>query len=286
MPISSGSQPATAKPRKIPNGLRPRRSASLPSITTTALLPSENWLALPAVTTPPGMAGRICATASRVVSGRMPSSLAMVTSRVPRAPVALSATPIRVVIGTISSLNLPAPCAAPAPRRCAQLAADSVFILSLFGYVVALGDLFGGLQHVPVQGGLVLVQPWIAAHMRIHLVLHARKALHAPGDDHHGALGHDPLRRERDRLQSRAAETVDAQARRGHGKSGAQRNRARNVAARRALTEGGAHDDVLDFGGLDAGALHRVPHRMRTESGAVSHVERTLPTLAKAGARR
>ncbi len=83
-------------------------------MTTTALLPSENWLALPAVITPPGMAGRIFATASSVVSGRMPSSLAMVTSRVPRVPLALSATPMTVVIGTISSLNLPAACAAAA----------------------------------------------------------------------------------------------------------------------------------------------------------------------------
>jgi len=44
----------------------------------------------------------------------MPSSAAMVTSRVPIEPLALSATPISVVIGTISSLNLPAACAAAA----------------------------------------------------------------------------------------------------------------------------------------------------------------------------
>jgi len=42
----------------------------------------------------------------------------------------------------------------------------------------------------------------------------------------------------------------------------------------------------LDFGRVDAGALHRVPHRMRAERGAISHVEGTFPTLAEAGTRR
>ena len=36
MPISSGSQPATAKPRKVPSGFRPFFSASFALITTQA----------------------------------------------------------------------------------------------------------------------------------------------------------------------------------------------------------------------------------------------------------
>jgi hypothetical protein len=114
MPISSGSQPATAKPRKMPSGLRPFCSATLAFITTEAEEPSENWLALPAVITPPGIAERILTTPSRVVSGRMPSSAAMVTCFVSNWPVVLSATPMVTVIGTISSLNLPAAAAAAA----------------------------------------------------------------------------------------------------------------------------------------------------------------------------
>ncbi len=114
IPISSGSQPATAKPRNTPSGCRPRAAATLPFITTAAEAPSENWLALPAVTTPPGMAVRILDTPSSVVSGRMPSSAERVTSRVPSWPVLASATPIVTVIGTISSLNLPAAAAAAA----------------------------------------------------------------------------------------------------------------------------------------------------------------------------
>ena len=116
MPISSGSHPATAKPRKMPIGFKPRLAASLSLMTAHAAAPSENWLALPAATTPPGNAGLICATPAYVVSGRMPSSIASVTSFVYTRDDSLSATPIVTVIGTISSLNFPAACAAAA--RC------------------------------------------------------------------------------------------------------------------------------------------------------------------------
>ena len=116
MPISSGSQPATAKPRKMPSGVRLRCSASFASITTQADAPSENWLALPAVITPPGTAERILDTPSSVVSGRMPSSSLTVTSFDSIAPVALSGTPAVTVIGTISALKRPAARAAAA--RC------------------------------------------------------------------------------------------------------------------------------------------------------------------------
>ena len=59
MPISSGSQPATAKPRKRPSGFRPFFAAYFSLTTAQAPAPSLNWLALPAVTTPPGTAVRM-----------------------------------------------------------------------------------------------------------------------------------------------------------------------------------------------------------------------------------
>src|SRR5438270_739640 len=108
IPISSGSQPATAKPRKIPSGRRPRFSASFASITMQAEAPSENWLALPAATRPPGMAGLIFAIASTVVSGRIPSSAERVTSHVERRPESVSATLISDAKGTSPSANFPA----------------------------------------------------------------------------------------------------------------------------------------------------------------------------------
>src|SRR3569832_1894286 len=113
MPISSGSHPATAKPRKRPRGFRLFFDANSSLTTTHAPAPSENWLALPAVITPPGSAGLLPLMPSYVVPSRRPSSLLAVTCFVIRPSVA-SATPAVTVIGAISSLNLPASCAAHA----------------------------------------------------------------------------------------------------------------------------------------------------------------------------
>ena len=67
MPISSGSQPATAKPRNTPSGSRLSFSAREALMTTQADAPSENWLALPAAITPPSTAG---STQGRLKSGK------------------------------------------------------------------------------------------------------------------------------------------------------------------------------------------------------------------------
>ena len=64
MPISAGSQPATANPRNTPSGLRFFFAAAVSLITTQTPAPSENWLALPALTTPPSSAGLIFETPS------------------------------------------------------------------------------------------------------------------------------------------------------------------------------------------------------------------------------
>ena len=82
MPISSGSQPATAKPRKAPSGCRPRRSATLASTTTQALEPSDSCEALPAVMKLPGpFTGSSLARPSNVVLARLQLSWVAMTSR-------------------------------------------------------------------------------------------------------------------------------------------------------------------------------------------------------------
>ncbi len=117
MPISSGEQPAEAKPRKVPSGVSPRRAASSADISTLAEAPSESWLALPAVMKAPSpRTGLSLARPSRVVSGRLPSSLASRVSTCRVSPVALSVTAMTALIGTISSSNSPASCAAAVRR--------------------------------------------------------------------------------------------------------------------------------------------------------------------------
>ncbi len=79
MPISSGSQPATAKPRKISLGLMPRAFARSADITSVAEAPSESCEELPAVTVPLPLVlskwGGRARSPSSVVSGRLHSSL-------------------------------------------------------------------------------------------------------------------------------------------------------------------------------------------------------------------
>ena len=65
------------------------------------------------------------------------------------------------------------------------------------------------------------------------------------------------------------------------GSPARRRNRTRDVASGGALAEGRAHDHILDFGGIDAGAFHRVLDRMGAEGRTIRHVESTLPTLAE-----
>ena len=79
MPISSGSQPATAKPRKATFGLMPSASAPPRYMSSVAEAPSESCEALPAVTVPwPLFGSKYGFSASKpssVVSGRLHSSL-------------------------------------------------------------------------------------------------------------------------------------------------------------------------------------------------------------------
>jgi len=116
MPISSGSQPAVAKPLKMPSGSTLRRSASAESITRQAEAPSESWLALPAVIhLPSPRTGSRPASPSIVVVGRLQVSRSMTTSFSDTSPVSRSVTSMVVSKGTISSSKAPDCC--PAAQR-------------------------------------------------------------------------------------------------------------------------------------------------------------------------
>src|SRR6185369_564840 len=61
------------------------------------------------------------------------------------------------------------------------LAGRAVLVHALAADAVALGNGFGGLQHRPVDLGLVLLEPAVHEHVHVHLLLHAGDALHAAG---------------------------------------------------------------------------------------------------------
>ena len=79
--MMSGSTPPVAKLTKRASGVSPSALARSALITSTAAAPSENGLALPAVTEPVGTnAGRSLASPSRVVSARGHSSVSNTVS--------------------------------------------------------------------------------------------------------------------------------------------------------------------------------------------------------------
>src|SRR5437588_42455 len=108
----------------MPSGCSPRRSASFASIKTAAEAPSDNCEALPAVMKRPSLTrwpslntGFSPARPSRLVSGRLPSSLSKVTDFFEVSPVLRSLTSMTDDNGAISSSKRPACCAA-AVRCC------------------------------------------------------------------------------------------------------------------------------------------------------------------------
>ena len=166
-----------------------------------------------------------------------------------------------------------------------ELAAHAVFVLAFFRNVVAAGHLFGGLQHVPVQLRLVRHQPRVAEHGLVHHALHAGNAFHAASDEHIAFAGDHALRGGRDGLQAAGAEAIDGHSRHADRAAGAQCDLACDVHAGRAFWIGAAHQHVLDFGRVDAGARDGVLHAVRAERGAVGHVESALPAFRQSGTR-
>ena len=112
MPISSGSQAATVKPRYTPMGVTPSWAARSALINNVIEAPSESCEALPAVTVPSSSnAGGRPERPWMVVFGRLHSSRSTVTSAKLSSPVCLSTFFMVTVIGTISSPIKPAVCA-------------------------------------------------------------------------------------------------------------------------------------------------------------------------------
>jgi hypothetical protein len=69
------------------------------------------------------------------------------------------------------------------------------------------------------------------------------------------------------------------------GKPARSRPWRADVATSRALLHGAAHDDVFDFGGVDAGALHGLRERVADQLLALGIVECAAIGLADRRAR-
>jgi hypothetical protein len=210
MPISSGSQPATAKPRKRPRGFRPFCSR---------VLLVDHHAGAAAVGELAGVAGRDQAAGN----GRADAADAFLGGAGADAFVVLD----RDFLGAQAHHRVGH--AGQHGDRCdlvleaagfqrgggLLLAGCAVLVHGVAADVVALGDLLGRLQHVPVDLGLVLHEPGVGQHVLVGFVLHARDALDAAGHVHLAFARDDALRGGGDGLQARGAEAVDRHARGG-----------------------------------------------------------------------
>ena len=150
--------------------------------------------------------------------------------------------------------------------------------------LVARGDLFSGLQHVPVHLRLVLHQPGVGGHVLVDLVLHARDRLHAAGHIHIALVGHHPLRGQRDGLQARRTKPVHGQARHRYRATGPQGRLAGDVGAGCALGKGATHQHIIHLTSLNTGAGNRMGNSMTGQGRAVGHIESALPAFGQRGA--
>ena len=207
MPISSGSQPATAKPRKRPSGLRLCLLAYSSLTTTQAPAPSENWLALPAEITPPGSAGldaadaflgRAFAQALVLADGDFLGAQAH--HRVGHAGLHGDRRDLVVELacglrGAGLLLAGRAVLVHRVARRCCSAWRPARRSAASTSRSRACACSARGRQHVLV-----------------HLLLHAGDALHAAGHVDVAFAGDDALRGHGDGLQARGAEAVDGDA--------------------------------------------------------------------------
>jgi hypothetical protein len=92
------------------------------------------------------------------------------------------------------------------------------------------------------------------------------------------------LRGEGNGLKARRTKAVHRHAGDRDRAAGAQCHLARNVGTRGALGVGTSHDDIVHFGGLDAGPGNRVLDGVAAQGGAMGHVERAFPAFGKRGA--
>ena len=83
------------------------------------------------------------------------------------------------------------------------LAGRTVFVHHLTADVVALGHVFSGLQHVPINFRLGFEQVEVLEHVHVHFLLHTRNAFHTTGHIHITLTCNDALRCHGNGLQTR-----------------------------------------------------------------------------------
>ena len=162
----------------------------------------------------------------------------------------------------------------------AQLARQRVFILRLAADVIAPRHGFSGIEHIHVDVGPVLAQPWVLG-VRLDLVVGWQLAddLDAAADADIDLADHDALRDHGDGLQAGRTETVDGCSTDADRHAGAHGADPRHIHAGLALRKSAADEYVFDLAGVDARPRHRMFDSVAHQVHAVGIVERAAVRL-------
>ena len=259
MPITAGSTPATADPRKTPSGSIASSRALSALATTTAAAPSLIPLALPAVTDPSAAnAGFREASLSALVSGRGCSSRSSLrrrpvrrrTGRPRRRPPSAAARRAR---------TRPDPRVRPATARRRSHPSPHRRGREPLG--------IPGVDEPPADRRVVH-HPVPARKGRIRLRGDERRAAHRldpARDEQVTVTGDHRVTRPDDRCQPGRAQPVDGDATDRVRQPREQRREARDVPVVLPRLVRTTQPHVLDLGGRNAGALHRGADRKRCE---------------------
>ena len=240
------------------SGVRPCSFSARSLTTSTALAPSQIWLALAAEMTPPSCSSLTEWMPSSVASKRMPSSISVQA----------------VALGRLDLQpdDLVAEVAALGRGGGAAVAFERIFVELLAGEAVFLGDHLRAHELAELDAGVALflprrlglAEPGLREQHAGRAHRHARHALDARRDHHVLRARHHRLRRELDRLLRRAALAVDRHGGHALGQLRRQHRAAADLEALLAALADAAHDDVLDRRRVDAGAVDdRVEHLAR-----------------------
>jgi len=155
------------------------------------------------------------------------------------------------------------------------LGAQGVFVLGVAGDVVAVGDDLGRFQHRHVDAGDVVIQHGVPHPDDVHVRgLDEGDGLDPAADRDGHVVVDDLLGGRGDGHHAGGALPVQRHAGDGGRKARPQRGLSGDVRSLRALLEGGAHDDVIDLGRVDAGPLHRLGDGMSRQRLRLRIIER------------
>ena len=267
----------------------PRWAATLASITTQADAPSANCEALPAVMYLPWL-DLLAAAEHRLqrleAFQRRVGAIAFVAIDGDVDDALLARRLVELLHLGVERNDLVLELAGLLRGGGAALAFQRIFVLALARDLVALGDDLGGLDHRhPQSSGLTCIRCSSVMFLVFMPPICTSEMDSTPEPIATGAFGHDLLRRHGDGLQAGGAEAVDRGAGGGDRAAGPDRRVARDVHAGGAFGLGAAHEDVFDFGRIDAGVGDGVLDGVAAHHRAMGHVEAAAHGFGEPGAR-